>query len=250
MIKSILQAIPTYTMSVFLLPNALCHDIESLISNFWWKSSKTKGIHWRSWDILTAHKAKGGLGFRSIKDFNLAMLGRQGWRLLTSENSLVGRVFKPKYYPESNFLSTTLGRNPSYVWRSILESQMLLKWGARWRVGDGRNIEVLDQPWLSNEHNPYVTIQNDALRGVMVYNLFKTNGRECDEDIIDDLFGERDIREIYSLVLNKNQYEDTIYWLFEQNGYYSVKSAYKAIQSFNGRWNTDNQGGTWSTLWK
>lgn len=46
LIKMVLQSIPTYTMSVFLLPNKVCQDIESLISNYWWKSLKqSKGIH-------------------------------------------------------------------------------------------------------------------------------------------------------------------------------------------------------------
>lgn len=85
------------------------------------------------------------MGFKNIRDFNLAMLGRQGWRLLNFENSLVEQVFKAKYYPGSNFLDAKLGRNPSYVWRSILESQTMLKRGARWRVGDGRSISVLDR---------------------------------------------------------------------------------------------------------
>lgn len=116
LIKMVLQSIPTYTMSVFLLPNKLCQEIESLISNFWWRSSNNnKGIHWRSWGRLSEHKHNGGMGFKNIRDFNLAMLGRQGWRLLKFEDSLVGRVFKSKYYPQCNFLEAKLGRNPSYV---------------------------------------------------------------------------------------------------------------------------------------
>lgn len=39
LIRMALQSIPTYTMSVFLLPNKVCLDIESLISDYWWKSS-------------------------------------------------------------------------------------------------------------------------------------------------------------------------------------------------------------------
>ncbi|XP_074346606.1 putative mitochondrial protein AtMg00310 [Apium graveolens] len=144
-----LQSIPTYTMSVFLFPNKVCQDVENMINNFWWKSSKNnKGIHWRSWNKLRRHKNNGGMGFKNIRDFNLAMLGRQGWRLLNFENS-VGRVFKAKYYPGSNLLEAKLGCNPSYVWRSSLESWTLVKRGARWRIGDGHRISVLDQPWLS-----------------------------------------------------------------------------------------------------
>jgi hypothetical protein len=36
LIKAVIQAIPTYTMSVFLLPNSLCKELNSLIQRFWW----------------------------------------------------------------------------------------------------------------------------------------------------------------------------------------------------------------------
>ena len=34
LIKSVIQALPTYTMGCFKIPLGLCHDIESLIKKF------------------------------------------------------------------------------------------------------------------------------------------------------------------------------------------------------------------------
>ncbi|XP_074337026.1 putative mitochondrial protein AtMg00310 [Apium graveolens] len=101
-------------MSVFLLPLEITRELERDITKFWWnpKSDERKGIHWMSYDRLSRHKSTGGMGFHDFRDFNMAMLGKQGWRLVTNPNSLVGRVFKARYYPQGNFLDSGLGNNP------------------------------------------------------------------------------------------------------------------------------------------
>ena len=77
LIKVMAQAIPTYTMSCFLLPQGLCDDMERLMKNFWWgqKQQETK-LGWVSWKRMCISKARGGLGFRNLKAFNLAMLAK------------------------------------------------------------------------------------------------------------------------------------------------------------------------------
>ena len=36
LIKSVIQAIPTYTMGCFKIPLGLCNEIEAMIQKFWW----------------------------------------------------------------------------------------------------------------------------------------------------------------------------------------------------------------------
>ena len=42
LIKAVAQAILTYTMSCFKIPNSLCDDLTSLIRNFLWGQKKDK----------------------------------------------------------------------------------------------------------------------------------------------------------------------------------------------------------------
>lgn len=77
LMKAVLQAILTYIMSCYKLPLSLCHEINSIIADFWWESSMDdKKIHRVSWNKLCALKGLGGLGFRNFEDFNQAMWQR------------------------------------------------------------------------------------------------------------------------------------------------------------------------------
>ena len=46
------------------------------------------------------------MGFRNIQPFNLAMLAKQGWRILSNPNPLMAWVFKTKYFPYDDFLNS------------------------------------------------------------------------------------------------------------------------------------------------
>jgi hypothetical protein len=75
MIKAVAQALPTFIMSVFKLPMALCDDLTRLIRDFWWGSERGKWkMHWVSWDVLVHPKPHGGMGFRDMRIFNQALL--------------------------------------------------------------------------------------------------------------------------------------------------------------------------------
>lgn len=71
-------------------------------------------------------KAKGGLGFRRMHQFNLAMLAKQGWQLLHNDTSLAARVIKGKYYPRTSFLQAKVGHNSSYTWKSLMDARHIL----------------------------------------------------------------------------------------------------------------------------
>lgn len=80
-----------------------------------------------SWDKLPMHKKDGGMSFKSLGTFNLAMLGKQGWRIMTKPDTLIARIYKARYFPRCNFLEAGLGHKPSFVWRSICNSKFILK---------------------------------------------------------------------------------------------------------------------------
>ncbi|CAL9017615.1 unnamed protein product, partial [Prunus brigantina] len=121
LIKAVAMAMPIYSMSCFKLPIALCKELEREITRFWWKGQKdTQGIHWVAWQKLTQRKTNGGLGFRDLICFNLAMLAKIGWRLVLHSESLLARLLHDKYYPGGSFLSAGSVRGSSWGWKGIL----------------------------------------------------------------------------------------------------------------------------------
>jgi len=48
LIKSVVQAIPQYAMSIFKIPVSICRAIEQKIARFWWQTdSRKRGVHWK-----------------------------------------------------------------------------------------------------------------------------------------------------------------------------------------------------------
>ncbi|KAK3187924.1 hypothetical protein Dsin_027485 [Dipteronia sinensis] len=55
LIKSVLQSIPVYTMSLFRIPKGLIEELHHLCNRFWWGSSENSNkLHWASWSRLCA----------------------------------------------------------------------------------------------------------------------------------------------------------------------------------------------------
>jgi hypothetical protein len=50
-----------------------------MLNSFWWGHSGTngRGLHWLSWERLSVSKDNGGMGFKNLQAFNMAMLGKQ-----------------------------------------------------------------------------------------------------------------------------------------------------------------------------
>ncbi|XP_030503490.1 uncharacterized protein LOC115718807 [Cannabis sativa] len=231
LIKSVVQSLPAYTMNVFLIPVGICQDIERAITKFWWRSNKNKGIHWLSWDKLTKHKSNGGMGFRDLRDFNLALLAKQGWRLLTCGNSLMGKIYKARYF-------------------SVFETKEFVRAGVRRLVGDGSTVNILSEPWLPNEMNPYIESVHPRLVGKSVDSLMKVGLVEWDGEVLADVLTARDQALVWKIPLSSHMNFDLWYWLHDASGVFTVKSAYSLLQSMKSNRDIPDSPGFWRLLWQ
>ncbi|CAN0906681.1 Putative ribonuclease H protein At1g65750 [Linum grandiflorum] len=171
------------------------------MNSFWWgtKRGEGGGIPWMRWERLSLRKEYGGMGFRDLVGFNLAMLGRA------------------KYFPRGDFLSAALGGSPSYIWRSIGSTQKAL---------------------------PEVGMED-----IRVCELCIPGLHEWDEELLDELFTDRDVACIRRMQAPSGNEADGIIWQFSRDGRYTVRSAYRLGMEVLVDDTSLHQPGEWSLLW-
>lgn len=101
-----------------------------------------------SWNKMCYPKEMGGMGCRRVREFNLAMLGKQAWHVMMKSQSFISKLLKARYFPKCSFIYSELGRNPSYVWHSIITAKNLVIEGNLLKVGEGASIKVWSDPWI------------------------------------------------------------------------------------------------------
>lgn len=69
-------------------------------------------------------------------------------------------------------------------------------------MGNGEEINIINDPWLSCDYNPRVTSVHPSLVGKNVPTQFETGTLACDKDLVHDLFNRRDTELILSITLS------------------------------------------------
>jgi hypothetical protein len=250
MIKSVLQSIPSYVMGVYLLSESTIKDIERMMNSFWWGGgSNRKGIRWFAWDRMTCPKSVGGMGFRDLHTFNLAMIAKQGWNIMTKPHTLVAKLYKARYFPNSSLFNSKLGHSPSYAWRGIWKARQILMHGCRWSIGDGASIKVMGEPWLRGKDETWVpSPQEQGVYNITVHDLMRPNEKMWDKEKVESLFIAHIAKSILNVPLLSMIEEDKLVWAGNTHGDYSVKSGYNLMLNFSGRFQSLAYNGNWNCL--
>ncbi|KAL8094866.1 hypothetical protein AgCh_036398 [Apium graveolens] len=132
------------------------------------------------------------------------------------------------------------------MWRSIFTAQEVVKQGCRRKIGTGSDTNVWKIPWLPSKENGFVTTEMPGeLENITVYNLMQENDKKWDEEILSDLFNNRDVQLIKQIPISIIERQDSWMWLHDEKGDFTVKSCYRNLV---GEYDTTDAG-FWRKVW-
>ncbi|KAL2894644.1 hypothetical protein RDABS01_010553 [Bienertia sinuspersici] len=251
LINSILVALAAHIMSVYLLPQKVLKKISSTITKFYWGGNgQAKPIYWKNRDTLELRKEEGGLGLRNLTSLNQALLFRQVWKLSKNPHALVSRVIRHKYGkdPLAFVREGKNLRNASWSMRSMVNCARSLKSGCDMRIGNGRATRIQEEIWAGKK---LVTFRERANGNLAEKPKFVSDimvGQRWNVSRIWNLFDRDSAQRMLSTYIPKEEKEDEVIWLQEENGDYSIKSGYWYLQRRGKSSNIDSK--FLKRLWK
>jgi hypothetical protein len=141
-------------VSSFLLHDGLCHKLDKAFKKIWqgFPKDKSRNLSFKSWSSLCLPKDQGSLDSRLMKDVNLSLISKFGWKLLTNRDSIWVLLFHKKYIKYGNLLSCPLSSG-SWIWNRIKSTASLLAQGACFIPHNNSSLLVWSSPWIPTLFN-------------------------------------------------------------------------------------------------
>jgi hypothetical protein len=151
LLKSVLQALPTYLFTALAAPKKVIKAIRSLQRNFLW-SGHQPNKKWAlvNWDKLCLPKSQGGLGLRDPGKLNQVMGAKIWWRWLKNPAAAWAQLWKQKYaphIPEDQVIRLNNHIQGSNIWNTAWQNRTLVQHHAFWEVRDGGSALFWTDSW-------------------------------------------------------------------------------------------------------
>ncbi|KAL4324280.1 hypothetical protein GQ457_11G002870 [Hibiscus cannabinus] len=201
LINAVVQALPAYAMACFLLPDCIVDPMVKTMRNFWWSGkAHERGWTFVAWEKLCKAKPQGGMGFRNLKLFNLALLGKQVWRLMTNKDTLCYKVLSAKYFKEGNVLDAKMKDKASFIWKD--------GWG--WDAS-----VCLEGQYMESPLNP-IRCKEFMVPGTNTWDSRK----------VEQVFNARDAKAILDCPIARTN-GDSVVWSKHSKGLYTTRSGHR-----------------------
>ncbi|KAL2252839.1 UNVERIFIED_CONTAM: hypothetical protein Sindi_0078600 [Sesamum indicum] len=146
-IKSVLIALSLYWASAFILPKKIINEIEKRLRAFLWKETTNSGYAKVAWKDICRPKEEGGLGFKNISTLNRALMTKKLCDVIRCDKTSIWVEWLYQGRLQHTSIWTITNHGGSLGWRKILRLRMFLRTMVDYRIGDGRNFFLWQDPW-------------------------------------------------------------------------------------------------------
>lgn len=107
LINSVLDAMPTYMMSLFPIPAGVTNRLDRLRRKFLWQGNKDrKGYNLVKWKDLLIEKRFGGLGIKNLQNHSKALRMKWLWKYANEKQMLWVHALFRSYLRKLSLLKT------------------------------------------------------------------------------------------------------------------------------------------------
>jgi len=158
LIKSVLNSLPLYYLSLFKVPKKVANDIVRLQRKFLWCGSKEgRYMPLVNWEVVMKQKSEGGLGVGDIVSKNAALLLKWWWRFASEEDALWKTVVQAIHNEKEGRIPDEKHSNIPGPWQNV--KRLLNDQGSaslqflqqlRVEVGNGEKTRFWEDPWMQD----------------------------------------------------------------------------------------------------
>ncbi|KAJ0570205.1 putative RNA-directed DNA polymerase [Helianthus annuus] len=249
LVKSVLNALPTYFFSLYKAPRKIIDRLESIRRDFLWGGTTEHAkMCWVKWKKVMTPMDMGGLGLGSLREANTAMLLKWWWRFKVDQEGLWRKIIWSIHSGSRTWNFIPAKVSLAGPWKQVaktvdelegldIEAHSLI----RVVPGIGKTVTFWTDYWAENgplylrypllyglERNKMVSLDqrcsgaNDSLEPTFQWVRVPATGAESAElrNLKDELRS-----------FNRNEQEDKWQWCLEESGEFTVKSLRKLLQS-------------------
>ncbi|KAJ0520325.1 putative RNA-directed DNA polymerase [Helianthus annuus] len=159
LLKTVLNALPTYYFSLFRAPAQVIKSLDRLRRNFFWGGDENVDkMSWVAWAKVIGPVDYGGIGIGSLADANLAMLAKWWWRFKSEQNALWRKVIWSIHSSSRSWLFIPMRLSNPGPWKQItgIENDLnnqnvcLIK-AIKGSLGNGSSILFWHDVWAGSD---------------------------------------------------------------------------------------------------
>jgi hypothetical protein len=147
LVKSVLEVIPVYWLSMTWIPKGTLEKIRELCFKFLWEGQKESFVvPWIKRDSLSLPKLFGGRGLKNIHSFSTSLAAKTGLWLISS-NTLWSKVVFQKYTSPKSMVDLIRRpekghQNGSIMWKAMVKYFDVISQGLTWKVGKSSSLRL------------------------------------------------------------------------------------------------------------